>query len=126
MSESDSKDIELKRSVVTGRYFRGGIGCAALGGSDCGCESAADDSELDETGTYLCDDGADNDGDSLYDFVGGDSHPRFLGQEEDGCREGVDRFLERASREADLDDFGYPRPGEFEAARVAGDLLAAL
>ena len=35
---------------------------------DPGCESALDESEKDETGSFPCDDGIDNDGDGRSDF----------------------------------------------------------
>ena len=63
---------------------------------------------------------------TLSDFVGGRRHPGFLGQEESGYREGINRLLERLSRGEGLADYAYASPEYFDPDRVASGLLDVL
>jgi glycosyltransferase involved in cell wall biosynthesis len=62
----------------------------------------------------------------ISDLVGGFHHPGFLGQKPENFPRVIERLFQRLETNEPLDDYVYPRPGEFEGAAVARGLLAAL
>ncbi|HUT53008.1 MAG TPA: glycosyltransferase [bacterium] len=63
---------------------------------------------------------------TISDFVGGYEHPGFLGQSEEKCRERLARLFHLLERGDSIAAYAYPRPGDFDPARVARELIARL
>jgi len=73
--------VSLPLSICTDQLDNDGDGLVDL--DDRGCIDDADDSEVDETGVYPCDDGKDNDDDGVWDYrPGAEGDPGCLGPED--------------------------------------------